>query len=249
MLVELPRLGRPPHRPHVMAHRGAMALAPENTLASFELGIASGAEILETDLWFTRDGQLVCHHDGTAERMTGDPRAISDMTLAEVRTLTVHDGGTGYAGERIPTLDELLALAPPGLILALELKDPAFAFMDAARLLADRIADRVAANTVLTVTFHLERLEAMQRVEPRMATGFITPFDVNPDKPVTMLGCYYPVLLLNPLYVCMAHYLGRWVCVLDDRVDDHLQAYLRFGVDAVLSDNPARTIALLDRLT
>ena len=63
-------------RPYIMAHRGDSDHAPENTRAAFRLAAEAGADIIETDLWFTTDGHLVCHHDATLERMTGDRNAV-----------------------------------------------------------------------------------------------------------------------------------------------------------------------------
>ena len=57
-------------RPLIMAHRGDAVHAPENTFAAFGLALERGAQLLETDLWFTRDRVLVCHHDRTLDRVT-----------------------------------------------------------------------------------------------------------------------------------------------------------------------------------
>lgn len=237
------------HRPLVMAHRGDMTHAPENSLAGFRLAIEAQAELLETDLWFTSDGDLVLHHDETLERMTGDLRRVSAVTSAEARRLRLHSRWPGYQDERIPGLDDLLDLAPPDLILVLELKDPAFADPARCRDLADRIRDRVLAERAMVVSFHMDRLAAMKQVLPEIRTGHITGTNPIPWQPTEMVGAYYPLLLLNPLYVAMAHARGRWVCVLDNRPDDHLLAYLRWGVDCVLSDNPSETKRRLDSLT
>jgi glycerophosphoryl diester phosphodiesterase len=229
-----------------MAHRGDMANAPENTVAGFRLAIEARTDLLETDLWFTRDGHLVCHHDPTLDRMTGDPRALPDVSLDELKALRIKAGTTAYTDEQVPTLDELLALTPPDVVLVLELKDPAFEFLDACRALADRIEDRLASNTVIMVSFHLERLHAMRRVDPRARIGFITPLNPLPVQDVDMIGPYFPVVLMNPFFVQMAHARGKWTCVLDNRLHDHLAAYQRMGFDCVLSDDPAETRRLLE---
>lgn len=231
-----------------MAHRGDMVHAPENTLPAFRLAIEAGCDLLETDLRFTRDGHLVCHHDATARRMTGDPRAIGEMTLAELRELRVAAGHPRFPGEPIPGLEDLLRLTPPDVVLALELKDPTFAYLDGCRSLVDAIAERIAARTVIAVSFHLDRLHAVRRLAPEIAIGHITPGNPLPCQDADMVGPYYPVLLMNPWYVQMAHARGKWACVLDNRLHDHLAAYLRMGFDSVLSDDPARTRRLIDEL-
>jgi len=74
-------------RPLLMAHRGASDDAPENTLASFALALEQGADILETDLRFTRDDEIVLMHDATVERTMDGTGDVSAMTLTEIKTL------------------------------------------------------------------------------------------------------------------------------------------------------------------
>ncbi|GLZ56321.1 glycerophosphodiester phosphodiesterase family protein [Actinomycetospora sp. NBRC 106378] len=108
--------------PEVIAHRGASADAPENTLAAITEARRQGADGVEVDVQRTADGVLVLHHDATPRRTTDAAAELADrplggLTLAELRSL---DAG---AGERIPTLADLLDAAGE-LDLFLELKDP-----------------------------------------------------------------------------------------------------------------------------
>ena len=99
-------------RIQVLAHRGASAYAPENTLAAFRLAIEQRADWLELDVQQTKDGQLVVFHDLRMERTTNGSGALRDLTLEQVRQL---DAGSwsapGFAGERVPTFEEVVALA------------------------------------------------------------------------------------------------------------------------------------------
>ena len=113
-----------------VAHRGASAYAPEHTLAAYRLAIEQGADFVEQDLAVTKDGVLICLHDPSLERTTdvetkfptrftevaieGKTRKAwlaNDFTLAEIKTL---DAGSWFdpkfAGERVPTFDEAVAL-------------------------------------------------------------------------------------------------------------------------------------------
>ena len=96
----------------VIAHRGASAYAPENTLASFALACTLGADWFELDCTLTRDGEVIVIHDDTVDRVTNGKGKVATLTLAELRRL---DAGSWkspqFAGERLPTLDEALALA------------------------------------------------------------------------------------------------------------------------------------------
>lgn len=112
----------PDPMPAVIAHRGASADAPENTLAAVEEARRQGTDGIEVDVQRTADGLLVLHHDATPRRTTDAGPDLADqplgaLTFTELRRL---DAG---AGERIPTLDELLDAAGD-LELFLELKDP-----------------------------------------------------------------------------------------------------------------------------
>ena len=135
-----------PSRPFLVAHRGASGYAPEHTLAAYTLAMEQGADYVEQDLTLTRDGVLVCLHDDTLERTTdvetrfpdravaetgadGQPRKrwyANDFTLAELKTL---DAGSWFdarfAGARIVTFEEAIALVQGKAGLFPELKSPA----------------------------------------------------------------------------------------------------------------------------
>jgi len=107
----------------VMAHRGASKDAPENTLASTRLAYEQGADGVECDLYRTSDGKIAVIHDVSTKRTTGIEGNVEKMTLAEVQAL---DAGSWmdkkFAGEKIPSFDELLNAVPDGRKLMVELK-------------------------------------------------------------------------------------------------------------------------------
>ena len=128
----------------LVAHRGASAYAPEHTLTAYRLAIEMGADYVEQDLAVTKDGVLICLHDASLERTTNveelfPDRAISisiegktrrawvanDFTLAEIKTL---DAGSWFdkkfAGEKVPTFDEAVALIRGKAGIFPELKTP-----------------------------------------------------------------------------------------------------------------------------
>jgi glycerophosphoryl diester phosphodiesterase len=124
----------------LVAHRGASAYAPEHTLAAYRLALDQGADFVEQDLGVTRDGVLVCAHDPTLERTTDVEEVfpdryrregvrrhwyIADFTLAEIKRL---DAGAWFdpkfAGERVPTFDEAIAVVRGRAGLFPELKAP-----------------------------------------------------------------------------------------------------------------------------
>lgn len=109
----------------IVTHRGASHDAPENTLAAFRLAWEQGADAIEGDFRLTADGQVVCLHDADTKRVTGETVnwKVSDVTFEKLRTLDVGRWkGESFAGERIPTLAEVLGVVPPGKKLFLEIK-------------------------------------------------------------------------------------------------------------------------------
>ncbi|SMQ66656.1 glycerophosphoryl diester phosphodiesterase [Plantibacter sp. VKM Ac-1784] len=146
-----------PARPRVLAHRGlAGPGVPENTLSSFRRALAAGAEYVETDAHCTRDGHAVLFHDPSLRRVTGDPRPIADLELAELQRIDL-------GGDRIPTLSEALAEFP-GARFNLDIKAAAAAAPAAAAIIGAGAADRV-----LVTSFDEGRRSAIVRAVGREA--------------------------------------------------------------------------------
>ena len=102
--------------PWIIAHRGASAYAPENTLAAVRLAWEMDADAVEVDVHCTADGRAAVIHDPDARRTTGTRLPVAAATLAQLQAL---DAG---GGERVPSLGEVLATVPPGKRLVVELK-------------------------------------------------------------------------------------------------------------------------------
>lgn len=107
----------------IIAHRGASYDAPENTLSSIRLGWKQNADAVEIDIYLTKDGKIVLSHDPNTKRTTGVDKPVVEQTLDEIRQL---DAGrwkdARFAGEKIPTLDEVIETIPSGKKLVIEVK-------------------------------------------------------------------------------------------------------------------------------
>jgi glycerophosphoryl diester phosphodiesterase len=107
--------------PTISGHRGAAGYAPENTMAAFSVGWQREADLLELNVQFTRDGHVVVIHDSSLERTTRGTGWVGDKTLEELRTLDAGSWyGPAFSGERIPTLDEVVAWAKGRIRLNIE---------------------------------------------------------------------------------------------------------------------------------
>ena len=142
-------------RPLVFAHRGGSALAPENTIAAFDNGLALGADGLELDVHLSRDGVVVVHHDRVLDRTTTLRGPIAERHSDELRRAAV------------PALAEVLARYPDRrLVVELKVNSAALA---AATIDAVRRAD--AVDRVCLGSFGLRALRAARAIEPAIATS------------------------------------------------------------------------------
>ena len=161
-----------PASPWIVAHRGASADAPENTLAAVRLAWEQGADAVEVDLRLTRDGQVVVLHDATTRRTAGVELAVAGATLAELRALDAGSfKGEAWRGEPIPTLREVLASVPPGRRIVLELKDGSELLRPLAGDLAAAAgaADGPSLDQVMLITFQ-EDLARLAKARLRAAS-------------------------------------------------------------------------------
>ena len=144
----------------IVAHRGASWDAPENTLASVRLGWKQGADAVEVDVRLTRDGSIVVIHDETTKRTTGVDWLVRERTFAELRTLDAGSWkGPDWKGERIPSLAEILEVAPPGGRLLVEIKCGREILPELSRVLA---ASRRDDLDVTIIGFDLETVVALK---------------------------------------------------------------------------------------
>ena len=109
--------------PRVCAHRGFNTIAPENSLAAFGAAVAMGAEEIEFDLWFTKDGEIVSIHDSTLERVSNGTGKVWEYTLSELKQLDFGSKrGEHFEGIRIPTFEEILKKFACHCIMNIHLK-------------------------------------------------------------------------------------------------------------------------------
>lgn len=174
-------------RPLVVAHRGASAYAPENTLAAFRLAVEQGAEGIELDVHRSRDGALVVCHDPAVERTTDGRGAIAEQDLAALRGYDAGyhfttDGGATFPfrgrGLRLPTLAEALAAIPAELLVNVELKA---AEDEAARTaLVETVARFLRARPgevprILVSSFDHRIVDAVAAQGVGLRTGYLIP--------------------------------------------------------------------------
>lgn len=226
------------------AHRGASELRPENTLMAFYAGVALGANGLETDVRFSKDGVPVLFHDETLLRVTGEAGAIGDYTLAELKKFTVKKDGVT---DRIPTLEEFLsAFGWRDLTFAIELKEDGS---------EERIADLIYRYGVdckcVVTSFVLDRLRRIRAIAPGLRTGWLKK-DFAPEDLTAMEAAGVDELCPRAENVTRErveewHARGFNVRPWGVTDDNLMRAVVNAGADGMTINFPDRLAALLQQ--
>lgn len=215
----------------VTSHRGAGSLEPENTLRAIRRAIALGIDQIEIDVQLTKDGHLILMHDPTVERTTNGSGKIADLTLIEIRQF---DAGNG---ERVPTLDEALALLDGKVILQIELKGPGTAQPTVSAVMN---AGK-EAQVVLTSFMHQELRDA-QRLNSRLRLGALwgrLPADVvQQTKQLGAEALHVWHEFVDQQLVTEAHAQGLLVRAWNTSKEEDMRRLIALGVDAIGSDRP-----------
>jgi glycerophosphoryl diester phosphodiesterase len=234
----------------IWAHRGSRREAPENTLPAFELALAQGADGVELDVQLTADGTIVVIHDETLERTTDGSGPVVALTLAELRRLDASAGLDGFAGVRVPTLEEVLAvLAPAPVAINIELKNSATDYPGLEERVLAAVDGFGIADRVVLSTFNHYTLKRLQRLGAgsELAMLYTDPL-YRPWRYAAKLGvaALHPPAryVLGPGYVRKAHALGLAVRPWVVNGPRALARMFRWGVDAVFTDVPARAVQL-----
>lgn len=233
----------------VIAHRGASAVEPENTLRAFERSIQMGAQMIELDLHCTRDGQVVVIHDDELSHTTNQRGRVSQVSFEEVRRA---DAGRG---ERIPTLQETLELTRGRVQLYLEIKAP-----EAAPETLRIVRALQCQSEVMLASFDLDLMQRLGAEVTDMEIGLIlgTP-SLNP---VTRWREAFPWLALRhfnyqtlcmQVKLCTAR-LARNIKKQDKKLyvwtanseADYARMIARH-VDGIVTDTPDRLLAYLEK--
>jgi len=148
----------------IIGHRGASAIAPENTLKSFKKAIELKADFIEFDVQETLDGELVIAHDEDIKRITGRDGVISKMTLNELKMLDFGEG------EKIPTLEELIKLTKNRIKLNCEIK-----IKDITEKVINLIRKWDIFDTTIVSSFIHEELLIIQKLEPLIKLASLEP--------------------------------------------------------------------------
>lgn len=233
----------------VVAHRGASGHAPENTLAAFLRAVELGANFIETDLQVTRDSHFVALHDETLGRTTNGRGPVSKHTLDELRQLDAGSWfGPHFAGERIPTLDEILQFAREhDVVFYLEMKARGVWGLEHA--LVATLRNSGVSMRMVVLSFDPQALVALRHIEPTLMTGYLydQPYGDAVARAVRAGARQLAPRgdLVSPALIAEARRSDLQVVTWTINEPAHMGALISLGVDGIMTDYPDRLTAAL----
>lgn len=230
----------------IIGHRGARGYAPENTLPSFEKGIEMGVTMVEFDLRFTADNQIVVIHDEAVDRVTNGSGKVRNLNYQEIKAL---DAGSHfskeYAGAYIPLFDEVLDLIKGKAGGLIEIKiESSWNEPKNIELVVKKIIEHGMLDQVEIISFSHLIVKNFKIVEPRIKTGILyVSAPVEPWLDATLAGadvihpCPSPGLqvLLPEVEDTHYHHLKLGATTQDK---EEMSRLIRYGVDGICTDYP-----------
>ncbi len=245
----------PDRTPIIVAHRGASAVEPENTLAAFRRAIEDGADAVELDVRLSSDGELVVFHDSTLHRITGRRGFVHEWPLNRLKTLSA---GAWFrrrsARERIPTLAEALRVLRGKAAVNIEIKSrpgqSALIVTQCCRL----VGDQHLQPAILISSFNRRFVELVKKIDPRSASGLlihpVRSLLSSPARLARRAGADYVILSgsrLRKKMVLGAHRTGIRVGEYTANTRRRVGKDLRYGVDMIITNDPFRIRKFLPR--
>lgn len=233
-----------------IAHRGASADRPENTMAAFEEAVRQGADAIELDVRLAGDGEVVVIHDGTLLRTTGAAGHVWERSAAELAALDA--GGwfePRFRGEGVPTLRQVLTGIAPRVPINIELKGRPGAGLE--RAVVDVVRETGSTERVLISSFKLEALIALRACDAELPIGLLyeDPIaDLAGDARRVRASFVHPgASLVDGALLDQARALGLGVLVWTVDDPDLARGLIQSGVGGIITNRPGALRVLLDR--
>jgi glycerophosphoryl diester phosphodiesterase len=233
----------------IIAHRGASAYFPENTMSAFKGALDMGAEMIELDVLLSKDGVPVVFHDAHLEDHTNGSGLVSEHTVAELKEL---DAGSWYAkqfsGERIPTLEEVLKFAAGKIALNIEIKTEA---------VTDKLEGGVEEKSlalvqqygmtehVLFSSFDYRAVSHLKKLAPRIPTAVLynnrwpnhkLPHELINEYRADAFNCSYRQLTKKRLASLRTHNIPSYIYTVDSK--SRMRKLIAAGVNGIFTNKP-----------
>ncbi len=249
------RQGGEPGKTLNWGHRGAPLAAPENTLPAFKKAVDLGADGIELDVMLTADEQMVVIHDYTVDNTTDGEGFVKEYSFAELRKLDAGGRfGRKFAGEKIPTLQEVVDALDPGVFINIEIKSESVSTDGLEKQVVDFIAQNNLYDRVVVSSFNPISLLRVKLADDDIDVGLL----YAPDLAVYLKkGWFIPILrpealhprhdMVDADYMAWARKKGFIVSVWTPDDPKELQRLLDLGVDNIITNRPDLLHKLLNR--
>jgi len=217
-------------KPWCIGHRGASAVAPENTLKSFKMAMQLGADMIELDVRLSKDRRVVVIHDAEISRTSNGTGFVRSYTLAELKKFDFGEG------EKIPTLEEVLELTKGKILVNIEIKEP-----DMVKEVVKIIEEFNAEDQVLVSSFIHPVVLAVKKLNPEIRTGVL--FGCRPINPIRLareaqadfLHPYHEAI--DEAMVKEAHAEGIGILAWTVDSENSIKRLMRLGVDGIITND------------
>lgn len=232
-----------------IAHRGASGHAPENTMEAFQKGVEMKADYIEIDVQVTKDGELVVIHDTTVDRTTNGTGKVGDLTLEEIRQL---DAGSWfsevYAGERVPTFEEVVDEFRGKVGILIELKAPEL-YPGVEKKIADTLIEQNMTtpknNKIIIQSFNHDSMKKSKALLPNLSHGVLTGgswADVTEEQLAqfaTYADYFNPTMnIVTDELVSDVHEAGMDIYPYTSRSQEQALKLFDLNVDGIITDYP-----------
>lgn len=252
----------------IVGHKGASGVAPENTLAAFQKAMDMGADMIEIDVHYTKDGEVVVFHDEDVDRTTNGTGKVHKFTLEEIKQL---DAGSWfgdheqYRGEKVPTLQETLELIHGKMECVIDIKSKGHEFYEGfARRVIEIIDEYEAKEWAIVQAYDEAYLEEayeadstvqlkkimMGEDETHLLAFYINAksFTDHREKHefYSTINPHYTTLSQRRLFRFKARGYKVFTYVVNERED--MIKMLNMGVDGIITDYPDRMVEIRKEL-
>lgn len=236
--------------PLIIAHRGASAYAPENTISAFKLALEHGADGIELDAKFTMDQEIVVLHDQSLVRTTGAEGKIQYSNWDDLRTL---DAGSWkdekYQGEKIPSLEEVFDAVGGKMLINIEITNYATSMDGLANAILDMVLGSGIEDTILFSSFYPSNLVKIRRRTKDIPVALLTLPGREGWIGRTFFSKMFSPDFLHPEFTDVTKSLvskGRRINTWTVNKPEDISRMLDLGVSGIITDDPLLGIELRD---
>lgn len=233
-------------QPAVIAHRGASAYAPENTLSSFQLAIEQNADAIEFDVRLSKDHQVVAIHDKEVNRTTDFRGKVRKLRLDDLKKM---DAGSYYhpffKNEKIPTLQEIISLFGNSTLFNIEIKNHLLFHTRLPKMIAQLISENELIENTLISSFNPLDLMVIRQTAPEIELGFLVPpgkynflSEIFFEKLINFDSIHFDFRDISKELVEKYHNKNKSVFAYTVNNIEDINELADYGIDGIFTDDP-----------